>query len=284
MSQNPSPQLPTNWTYTALITSAGVVAVFLFFSLVQYQVIASGLWSPNEHHGYSGDMFGLVNALASALAFALFLVTLRMQAAELKEQREQFRKMAAAQSASDEKMQLQTYLNALALEAANDVELDKGPEFGRYSSQLNSMAVKLCFGRRAAWVRQCVEADLAGRNRPTLIDFGLAAEAEANLKYWRILVAYIDQIDSGNPSDASAIEFCQKIAPFFASAHWRRLPDSALKHAFNPLIEVVDQLRAFDATAPQAAQAQAKLTQALAPPRPKFAAIVKTLCFPLVVC
>lgn len=79
---------------------------------------AAGLW---------GDSFGFVNALLSSLAFAGVLVTLWMQRRELQLQREEMKlnraeleatreehqRMAAAQEASENRLFLAAYMNAL---------------------------------------------------------------------------------------------------------------------------------------------------------------------------
>ncbi len=81
------------WSGITLVTVAAVVLVFFLIAWVQYGYVKDYIAEHEEvgpsFFGLSGDFFGLTNALFSALAFAIIIVTLRMQMHELKQQREQ---------------------------------------------------------------------------------------------------------------------------------------------------------------------------------------------------
>jgi hypothetical protein len=79
------------WGWWMLGVTCFVLVVFVLIGGVQYWFVENYLDGGDRvtRFGISGDFFGFTNALFSALAFAMIIVTLWMQKYELRQQREE---------------------------------------------------------------------------------------------------------------------------------------------------------------------------------------------------
>lgn len=81
------------WLLISVVTAGVILLMFALIAYVQYGAVKDYIAdqkTPNDSaFGLSGDFFGLANAVFSALAFAMIIVTLWMQKHELKQQREE---------------------------------------------------------------------------------------------------------------------------------------------------------------------------------------------------
>ncbi len=84
-----------NWKQITFIAIAFVLLGFVILVLVQYGVIRSVSSEESRKdytlYGLSGDFFGFANAVFSAFAFAILIVTLWMQKHELSQQRRELK-------------------------------------------------------------------------------------------------------------------------------------------------------------------------------------------------
>ena len=91
--QNEEPNTEPHWLWISVSTIIGVLLLFGIIAYFQYseinKIIESDCTYDISVYGISGDFFGLTNAVFSALAFAMIIVTLWMQKYELKQQREE---------------------------------------------------------------------------------------------------------------------------------------------------------------------------------------------------
>lgn len=90
MSSNDSQNGQYPWGYITIAALTGVLIVFVALSFAQYQIV----FRPDataDSYSASGDFFGFANAVFSALAFAMIIVTLWMQKHELELQRQEIR-------------------------------------------------------------------------------------------------------------------------------------------------------------------------------------------------
>jgi len=78
------------WRWWMVGVGFTVSAIFIALAYVQYFIVEHHVQGtendPISKFGVSGDFFGMANAVFSALAFAMIIVTLWMQKPELKQQ------------------------------------------------------------------------------------------------------------------------------------------------------------------------------------------------------
>src|SRR5690606_32590399 len=145
----------------------------------------------NAHlFGVSGDFFGLVNSLFTALAFAMFLVTLLMQRYELKQQRielgltrnifegqkaELVRQNEAVRSQSVES----TFFAMLRLFGETVDSIQTGPAGQRGRQRLGAILTELKEAFiRAASLRYDTEGDLCELYKTVYNNFYIGIDAE----------------------------------------------------------------------------------------------------------
>lgn len=90
MNKQQSEKEDKNWGLITACWGVAVLGAFIVLSAVQYYLI-SGSDAKAEWFSASGDFFGFANAVFSALAFAMIIVTLWMQKHELELQRQEIR-------------------------------------------------------------------------------------------------------------------------------------------------------------------------------------------------
>ncbi len=112
-TRNKDDEREPRWFCISLGTAVGVIVIFVLITWIQYGVVEDYI---AEHEnvdvdvsvfGLSGDFFGLANALFSALAFAMIIVTLWMQKYELKQQREELEDTRKVMKDQHEEMEQQ---------------------------------------------------------------------------------------------------------------------------------------------------------------------------------
>jgi hypothetical protein len=84
-----------SWVIIIVVAIAFVIIGFVFLACFQFAYVEEN-WTHNgdkdyTRFGISGDFFGFANAVFSALAFAILIVTMWMQSYELSQQREELR-------------------------------------------------------------------------------------------------------------------------------------------------------------------------------------------------
>jgi hypothetical protein len=136
----------------------GVVAVWLMFSGAVYW--AQPDW---EQRGQFGDMFGAVNALFSALAFAILIHTmwlqreeLALQREELEQTREELRRSANAQEASQKALEDQIELLTVSTRMSAWLKAQEVWTERRFTEGRGKMFMRLRLGP-AVWSAQDTE-------------------------------------------------------------------------------------------------------------------------------
>lgn len=102
------------WGTYALVSCSIVLIVMAIIAFLQYFVVSKYFLMTTDDKsrdltplGLSGDFFGFINALASAFAFALFIITLLMQRHELKLQRRELDETQLIMDSQKEEMRKQ---------------------------------------------------------------------------------------------------------------------------------------------------------------------------------
>lgn len=109
MNKQQSEKEEKNWGLIAACWGLAVLLVFVALSGFQYWLISGGDTTA-DWFSASGDYFGFANAVFSALAFAMIIVTLWMQKHELELQRQEIR---------DNRHVLENQQNEMALQNAS---------------------------------------------------------------------------------------------------------------------------------------------------------------------
>ena len=89
MTSEKAEKSTTRWFLITVLAIGGVVVVVTFLGLIEAWVYSS--FHKWEHRGLFGDMFGVGNAIFSALAFAGLIVAIFLQREELKLQRQELK-------------------------------------------------------------------------------------------------------------------------------------------------------------------------------------------------
>lgn len=112
------------WLLISIRTAIVILLIFALIAYLQYELVRGYITTHKDGgtdlsaFGLSGDFFGLSNAVFSALAFAMIIVTLWMQNYELKQQREEltitrdvFKQQQLEMKQQNESLNRQTFEN-----------------------------------------------------------------------------------------------------------------------------------------------------------------------------